>query len=1034
MSIGLHERYRLFRCCWSMPLVTLTFAILSSSSMYSQTASTGALTGVTVDPSRAVFPGVTLHLTNEDGSEEKFATSDNNGRFDFLLLRPGTYKLQASKADFKPVRQPDIYVHVTETLRLEVHLELATRVERTEVSAEPVMVQLDTSALGRAVNRGTVSGLPLVTRNFTQIAGLSPGVAAGVYNAGELGTGATALSQIGKSNDGIFVHGSRSYDNNWQLDGISVSDVHGGGPISGGIPIPNPDMLEEFKVQTGLYDASFGRGAGANVSVITKSGTNEYHGTLFEFLRNDVLNANDYFLNMTGQRRPNLKQNQFGFALGGPIQKNKLLFFGSYQGTRQVNGIAAGQARVACAVSLNEPPLTDNRSPEALGRQFGGLTGALGGIAINSDGSNINPVALALLNFKLPDGSFLIPTPQTVDPSKPFASSGFSAFTQPCNFAEDQGSGNVDYLFSQKSQLAARFFVSDSNQLVTFPGGAFTPAGNTHGFDSPGGSEFVVFSLAHTYVQSNALLNQARIGFVRTSTNMEAHVPFKWSDVGVSEGQMNHNNELPSFNILGSVSMAPVLPRTYTQNSFVFNDVLSFLRGSHAVKVGGSLTRLEDNLDFAGAASFVQFLSWPDFLLGLDASSNGTGIHSNVFQSSDLFGLLNREFRVWEGSAFAQDDYRIRRSLTLNLGVRYERLGQFGDQLGRNSSFDFNQANANPPPSGSLDGYIVASNFPGVLPAGVVRTNNTFGTYGDGQNTIAPRIGFAWQVLPMTSRLVLRGGYGIYYSRTTGHVAAESVLAAPFSSTRINTGLTNADASFQEPFAQPFPTPASFPLFVPYSPTTKSSVNTLAPEFRPAIVHEFSLNAQGELARDLLLDVGYVGARGSHLQRFRSLNQALAASPQSPIRDVTSNTLANIGLRVPIPGIRPDSLREMESAGNSWYNGLEISVAKRLSRGLQFLASYTFSKTLDTDGADINSTSAANALTLGDQNAPRQRWGRASIDRTHRFVFSETWSLPSPSAGLRRALLGGWDFASIVTIQSGSALTVSATMPTTCSE
>ena len=275
-------------------------------------------------------------------------------------------KLQASKADFKPVSQPDIHVHVTETLRLELHLELATRVEQTQVSSEPVMVQLDTSALGRVVNRDTVSSLPLVTRNFTQITGLSPGVAAGVYNAGELGTGATALSQIGKSNDGIFVHGSRSYDNNWQLDGISVSDVHGGGPISGGIPIPNPDMLEEFKVQTGLYDAAFGRAAGANVSVITKAGTNHYHGTIFEFLRNDVLNANDFFLNKTGQRRPDLKQNQFGFALGGPIQKDKLLFFGSYQGTRQVNGTAAGQARVACTVSLNEPPLTDDRSPQTL--------------------------------------------------------------------------------------------------------------------------------------------------------------------------------------------------------------------------------------------------------------------------------------------------------------------------------------------------------------------------------------------------------------------------------------------------------------------------------------------------------------------------------------------------------------------------------------------------------------------------------------------------------------------------------------------
>jgi carboxypeptidase family protein/TonB-dependent receptor-like protein len=332
MSSGSHECHPLRRRCWSPRLVALTFVVLSYGSMYSQTTSTGALTGVSVDSSGAVLPGVFFHLTKADGSEEKSVTSDNSGRFDFLLLQPGIYKLQASKAGFKPVSQPDIYVHVTETLRLELHLELATRVERTQVSADPLMVQLDTSALGRVVNRDTVSGLPLVTRNFTQITGLSPGVTAGVHNAGELGTGATAQSQIGQSNDGIFVHGARSYDNNWQLDGISVTDVQGSGSISGGIPIPNPDMLEEFKVQTGLYDASFGRGAGADVSVITKSGTNAYHGTVFEFLRNDVLNANDYFLNSTGQRRPNLKQNQVGFALGGPIYKSKFLFSAPIRG------------------------------------------------------------------------------------------------------------------------------------------------------------------------------------------------------------------------------------------------------------------------------------------------------------------------------------------------------------------------------------------------------------------------------------------------------------------------------------------------------------------------------------------------------------------------------------------------------------------------------------------------------------------------------------------------------------------------------
>jgi hypothetical protein len=193
------------------------------------------------------------------------------------------------------------------------------------------------------------------------------------------------------------------------------------------------------------------------------------------------------------------------------------------------------------------------------------------------------------------------------------------------------------------------------------------------------------------------------------------------------------------------------------------------------------------------------------------------------------------------------------------------------------------------------------------------------------------------------------------------------------------------------------------------------------------MIQQYSLNVQAELHEGWLLEIGYVGTRGTHLVRQRSLNQALSASANSPIRGITTNSVANIPLRVPILGVPPDALVEMESEGNSWYNGLEASVTKGLSHGVQFLASYTFSKTLDTDGSDINSTSSGNALTLGDQNSPRQRWGRASFDRTHRFVFSETWSLPRPSAGLRRVFLGGWDFASIVTIQSGNALTISDT-------
>src|SRR5277367_6536066 len=450
-------------------LATLAIAAISTS-LFSQTASTGALAGKILDPSGAVVPGAEIQLTNPNSSEFRSQTSDGGGNFRFLLLPPGKYLLQANKTGFAAVRLPDIYILLTETLQLELHFSLASVKGTVQVSYEAPMVQTNTIALGRVVNQTAVVGLPLVTRNFAQIASLSPGVATGVSNAGELGAGGTGLSQIDKSNDGLFVHGARSYDNNFELDGISVSDVQGSASASGGIPIPNPDAIQEFKVQTGLYDAAYGRYGGANISVLTKSGTDSYHGDLFEFFRNDVLNANDFFLNRTAQPRPPLQQNQFGFDIGGPIERNKLVFFGSYQGTRQINGLASGQARTGCTVSLSTPPITNDRSVAAMGRLFGGMSGALGGVAIQPDGSNINPVALELLNFKLPSGSYLIPTPQTVNSAKPFASQGFSTLSQPCHYNEDQFLINADFLASSKSRFSFRSIWTDSEQQVTFPG------------------------------------------------------------------------------------------------------------------------------------------------------------------------------------------------------------------------------------------------------------------------------------------------------------------------------------------------------------------------------------------------------------------------------------------------------------------------------------------------------------------------------------------------------------------------------------
>ena len=290
-------------------------------------------------------------------------------------------------------------------------------------------------------------------------------------NAGELGAGGGGLAQIDPGNDGIFVHGLRSYDNSYEFDGVPVTDLQASSIASGGIPIPNPDAIEEFKVQTGLYDVSFGEHAGASVSLVTKSGTNSIHGSVFEFFRNNVLNANDYFLKGTGQPRPDLKQNQFGFTAGGPIRRDRFYYFGSYQGTRQINGLASDQARLACSADVVMPPLTNDRSAQALGALFAGKSGAFGGVSIKADGIQHQSGSPGNLEFQA--ARWLLPYSD---------SAGRQSFVAACKSRAQvlsvllATSTRISFLpildanLSQNSSLAIRFMWSNDAMNVSFPG------------------------------------------------------------------------------------------------------------------------------------------------------------------------------------------------------------------------------------------------------------------------------------------------------------------------------------------------------------------------------------------------------------------------------------------------------------------------------------------------------------------------------------------------------------------------------------
>ena len=985
--------------CWTATLFTM---MNPASPAFAQTASTGALSGTVTDPSGAALSGATVTMTNGSTGEVRRQSTRSDGTFLEPLLLPGPYRIEVVSSGFKTLVRTGVSVFVTEKADLRLALEVGAPTQTIEVKAESALLKTEDSALGDVTEGQTVSQLPLTNRNFTQIVGLSPGVVTNVNNASDLGRG---NSSFNSTDGGFSSHGGATNDNNYQMNGAQVNDLMAAGNFSGGVPVPNPDAIQEFKVQTGQYDASYGRNAGANVNLITKSGTNVVHGTIFEFVRNDIFNANDFFLNRANKPKASLKQNQFGFALGGPIVKDKLLAFGSYQGTRQINGL---DSTVACLSTFITPPQLaglPDRSRTTLGAAFAGQTSTLGN-TVAADGSNLSQEAINLLNLKLADGSYLIPTPQN-------ATTGESSITRNCTYTADQFLTDVDYNQSDKSKLSGRFFFENGSQNVTLPQG-FAPM--VAGFDQPVKTSFRNLSLTHTYTFSARLLNQVVISYNRlnnlltqtepTVQTASGSMPFSYSAIGATAPALD--DKYPGIGILGSFALGGNGQGTsLIQNQYNLDDTLSYTRGRHSFRFGGGLSRQQINFEDFHFLGLSAFLSPADLLLG------------EVVESEDFVGVPDRAWRAWNSDVYAQDDFKATSRLTLNLGLRYEHQGLIGDALGRASIFDIARANTNPPDTGTLQGYVVASNYKDTLPDGVVRASNEAALNGNGQNNWAPRVGFSW-MLPGSDRFVLRGGYGLFYTRSTGQPFLQLLANPPYGLIRLQL--------FQ-PLSQPFPAaPAAFPYFPAYYPPSAGQApltpTTFAANFRPPIVQEYSLNLQSEILRGLVLEVGYEGARGTHLVQQRLFNQALSASSSSPVHGETQNLLANIANRAPIPGFATDGATIIESEGTSWYNALNASLKKRFAHGLQFLASYTWDRSLTADNA--YSTGPNGGLAVGDQNNPRQRYGPDGFVRPQRFVLSYQYDLPSPAnrTSLKGRTLGGWAVAGVTTIQAGQYMTI----------
>src|SRR6201998_4392827 len=558
----------------SRTLLQVSVLVLCSLGMLGQTANTGAIAGTVSDPSRAMVAHAEIAVKSQATQEERDLISDGDGNFSVPSLSPDNYDLTVRAPGFEPLVLQGVQVRITEVSRERVHLTIAGEKEQVTVSASPPLLQTENATLGRVIDRNTVEELPLVNRNFTEILGLTADINTDIVDATQLGAGSQE----------IRANGARSGDNNFMFNGVDAnsyaSNITEVTPFGGaGIAIPAPDTIQEFKVQNSLYDAQYGRGGGANVNVETRSGTTNLHGNAYYFGRNEALDANNFFANALGVPRGEFRRSQPGGTLGGPLpwSKKRAFFFVSYQATRDVNAASLDSS----IRTLSLPPIPLVRTPASLGAVFGGQTGACGGVGVAADGSNINPVALNLLNAKNADGTFVIPSPHTSG-----SSFNYTAVV-PGHYNEDQFNTNFDFNFRTADSLSVKFFFSNSNQDVPFFG-ATVP-----GFPALRAYQNRNLAIAETHIFSPRAINQFRFGFSRLAGQGVAGGMLTDQDVGISRFSDPQERIIPEIDVLGAFELgnsANDQGRT-ASNNFYLSDVIFLSRGKHDFRVGTEIFR-----------------------------------------------------------------------------------------------------------------------------------------------------------------------------------------------------------------------------------------------------------------------------------------------------------------------------------------------------------------------------------------------------------------------------------------------------------
>lgn len=960
----------------------LLFVVFASLSLSAQQI-TGNIRGTVIDPSGAVIPGAAVTAREIETGLSRSTTTGRTGSYVLLELPVGHYRLQVAAKGFQEYVQDGITLNVNETASVSPHLAVGSEKEQVLVRADADLIEPTVTSMGKVVQQRELENLPLNGRNFSQLGLLQPGVVPLTPGIAEAG---------GSLRDGqaYSVNGQRPESNNFLIDG--ANNFNG---IDGGFVLKPPvDAIAEFRIITLNANAEFGNALGSTTNIITRSGTNRLHGTLWEFLRNDALDANNYF----AQTKEPLKQNQFGATVGGPIRRDKTFFFGFYEGFRNRQGES----------SQTTVPSVRERTGD-----FSQLCpeGFTSGFCNNPAHQLFNVFANAPYpNNQVPPSQFNSIS-QTLLSFFPLPNAGANLFatTQTLSNNTNQFGIKIDHYLDPHDALSFRYMFNQLSQIDPLsPGGASVP-----GFPVGEDQRAQNFVAQETHTFSPTLIAIGRFSFLRNKFLFGEHedhqspasLGFQYTpslDIAVGPPFIQVNG----YSTVGD----PITgPRNTFENVFDYSGAITWVRGKHELKFGGGYQHQQINvLQGIATNGFFVFAPFPV----TDAFASFLTGQPVVFLQG--IGNFSRGIRGNNANLYVQDTYKASSRFTINAGLRYELPEPYTEIHNRQSLFEpgkKSQVVTNAPVG------LLYPGDPGV-PKGLIPTD---------KKAFAPRVGLAWDP-DGHGNLLVTGAYGIFYEPY--YTGQGGPLQAPISAPPYLGTPQVSVPDFANPFNGHPPAAGTF--------STPLTNLTLSPTLTLPYTQDWDLNLQRSFGQDLLFELGYVGTKGTHLPRLIEANPAVFVPGTVNGQPISNSSNADqrrlysgCTLADSPSSCQFSSTGEIAGIANSSYNALEASMRKRFSHGLSFLLSYTWSKTID-DVSSFNITGSAAKPVAGENDLAqnpfnlRAERGLSLFDARNRFVGSYEWALPfwNHAQNWYQRGLGGWQLDGIATLMSGSPFTV----------